>query len=246
MVFGGSRANLCKHLPYHRVLNAVNERLKAGWGDKDFTIASAFASEDNTLNNPTPLGPLPGKDLAMVMKLATVAMVMCSLVILGIVFAQSKRTPVLTTDDVALSGDRSRVRPGDDGRLPGTGGSQYTGPVPREIAWEHDVQGALRSAADGNRVVVVDVYTDWCGWCKRMDKDIYSDPQVAALGREAVFLKLNAEDQREGQRFAREHGVRGYPTTIIMDSRGRALQKEAGYMSPPAAFVQWVRQARNP
>jgi thiol-disulfide isomerase/thioredoxin len=146
----------------------------------------------------------------MVMKLATVAMAVCSLAILGIVFAQErKHAPALTTDDVVTSGDRPRVRPGDDGRPTGPGVSGYTGSVPREIAWEHDLRAALNNAEDGNRVVVVDVYTDWCGWCKKMDRDIYSDPQVAALGGDAVFLKLNAEDQGEGQRFAREAGVRG-------------------------------------
>jgi len=165
----------------------------------------------------------------MAMKIATAAMGLCALVIVAIVLVQaSKRTPVVATINT-----------------PGPGsGSQYTGPVPREIAWEHNVETALRSATNGNRVVVVDVYTDWCGWCKRMDSDIYRDPQVAALGSEAVFLKLNAEDHSEGQRFAGDHGVRGYPTTIIMDASGRALQQRAGYVSPPNAFIQWVRQAR--
>jgi len=171
----------------------------------------------------------------MVMKLASVGMALCALVILGIVVARERKSvPVMTTDGVAGSGDRSA----------GNGGSRYSGTVPREIAWEHDLQTALRSASDGNRVVVVDVYTDWCGWCKRMDQDIYGDPQVAALGREAVFLKLNAEDQSEGQRFAREHRVNGFPTTIIIDSSGRNLQTRIGYVSPASAFADWVHSAR--
>jgi thiol:disulfide interchange protein len=166
----------------------------------------------------------------MAMKLATLAMGLCALVILAIVLVQaSKKTLVPATIKTAEASSKS----------------QYSGPVPREIAWEHDVQTALRSATNGNRMVVVDVYTDWCGWCKRMDSDVYPDPQVAALGSEAVFLKLNAEDHSEGQRFAREHGVHGYPTTIIMDASGRSLDQHAGYISPPAVFVQWVHQARH-
>ena len=166
----------------------------------------------------------------MAMKLATLAMGLCALVILAIVLVQaSKKTLVPATIKSAEASSES----------------QYSGPVPREIAWEHDVQTALRSATNGNRMVVVDVYTDWCGWCKRMDSDIYPDPQVAGLGSEAVFLKLNAEDHSEGQRFAREHGVHGYPTTIIMDASGRSLDQHAGYISPPTVFVQWVHQVRH-
>jgi len=168
----------------------------------------------------------------MLMKVATAGMAICSLVIIGIVIAGQKKNT-----------SASATKPGADARETGSGASAYTGPVPRQIAWEHDLHTAITSAEDGNRVVVVDVYTSWCGWCKRMDQDIYSDPQVAALGREAVFLKLNAEDNGEGQRFAREARVRGYPTTIILDSRGRQLQQQAGYFSPAAAFIQWVHSA---
>ena len=70
-------------------------------------------------------------------------------------------------------------------------------------------------------------------------------PQVAALGSEAVFLKLNAEDHSQGQRFASDHGVRGYPTTVVMDASGRAIQQQAGYISPPSVFIQWVHRARQ-
>jgi thiol:disulfide interchange protein len=168
----------------------------------------------------------------MAMKIAAIVMGLCAVVILALILIMTgRRGPVVATVNSAGGGSSS--------------GSQYTGTVPREIVWEHDMQAALRSATDGNRVVVVDVYTDWCGWCKRMDSDVYRDQQVAALGSEAVFLKLNAEDHSEGQRFARDHGVRGFPTTIIMDASGRALQQQAGYISPPTAFVQWVHQARH-
>jgi len=182
----------------------------------------------------------------MVFKLATAGMVLCSTLILGIAFAQEKkRAPALTTDDVDLSTGRPKDVPADDERLTSPGASASVGTVPRTIAWEHDLQAALRIAADGNRVVVVDVYTDWCPQCKRMDRDIYGDPRVAALAGEAVFLKLNAEDQGEGERFADEHGINGYPTTILMDSSGRPLQSHAGVISPPAFFVQWVQNARR-
>ncbi|HKV41014.1 MAG TPA: thioredoxin family protein [Blastocatellia bacterium] len=115
--------------------------------------------------------------------------------------------------------------------------------APHEIDWEIGLNSALRSASNGNRVVVVDVYTDWCGWCKKMDETIYHSPAVAALGRDAVFLKMNAEDHGEGERFARQNGVTGYPTTILLDSSGNAIRKSVGYIASPADFIGFVKSA---
>ena len=105
------------------------------------------------------------------------------------------------------------------------------------------MRSALKTASDQNKVVVVDVYADWCGWCKRMDRTVYSDPKVAALGSEAVFLKLNAEDRGEGQQFARQNGVHGFPTTIILDRKGSVINKVTGYIGSPDKFVSLVERS---
>ncbi|MGH9824614.1 MAG: hypothetical protein ACREDR_15355, partial [Blastocatellia bacterium] len=62
--------------------------------------------------------------------------------------------------------------------------------------------------------------------------------------RDVVFLKLNAEDGGEGQRFARENGVDGYPTTFLLNSNGRPVRKQVGYISSPAEFIQMVQAVR--
>ena len=92
-------------------------------------------------------------------------------------------------------------------------------------------------------MVVVDVYTDWCVWCHRMDENIYSSSQVAALSSDVVFLKLNAEDGGEGQRFARQAGVTGFPTTFVLSGSGAVLEKAVGYVRSPSAFVAMVQRA---
>src|SRR4029077_12479238 len=46
-----------------------------------------------------------------------------------------------------------------------------------EINWR-DWNTGLAEAAASKRPVVVDVYTDWCGWCKRMEKDVYAREDV--------------------------------------------------------------------
>jgi thiol:disulfide interchange protein len=112
------------------------------------------------------------------------------------------------------------------------------------ISWEHSLRSALRTASDQNKVIVVDLYADWCGYCKRMDKTVYSDPKVAALGSEVVFLKLNADDRGEGQQFARQNRVTGLPTTIILDHRGSVVNKRTGYIGSPDQFISLVEGSK--
>jgi len=112
------------------------------------------------------------------------------------------------------------------------------------ITWERSLGSALKSASDGNKLVVVDVYADWCGWCKKMEKTIYSDPRVASLGSDVVFVKVNADDRGEGNRFAKQNHVSGLPTTIILDHNGSVVKQVAGYIGSPDKFISLVESAK--
>jgi thioredoxin-related protein len=89
------------------------------------------------------------------------------------------------------------------------------------------------------RKIFVDVYTDWCGWCKRMDRDTFADPEVAAYVKENYYaVKLNAESKRsfslEGTEMtemsvARQFGVNSYPTIIFIHEDFRKFQPVPGY-----------------
>ena len=85
-------------------------------------------------------------------------------------------------------------------------------------------------ARTSKKMVVVDVYTDWCGWCKRLDREVYSAPSIGQLvGSKFVPLKLDAEDGGEGETFAKKWKIRGYPCTVVMDSTGTVKGMFYGY-----------------
>lgn len=100
----------------------------------------------------------------------------------------------------------------------------------------------LREAGTSGRPVLVDVYTDWCGWCKRMDRDVYSRADVQDyLARKFVTVKLDAESNAaaryEGRAYtsrtlAARFGVTGYPTTLFLSAKGAQLGNVPGYSSP--------------
>lgn len=171
--------------------------------------------------------------------------VIASIAICALTSAQSshaKRTPVLTNDDLG-SAPREVVR------VPAEAEPKPAKPRDPEVArgsitWQRDLHRAFDVAKAEGKLIVVDVYTDWCGWCKKMDKTVYSDPGIVALSRQQVFVKVNAEDGGQGQTFAQEMRVKGYPTTIILDGNGRVLNIAEGYIASPQAFAGLVQEAR--
>jgi len=107
-----------------------------------------------------------------------------------------------------------------------------------KLHWVRFDEGMVQ-AQRSNKKILIDVYTTWCVWCKRMDQNTYSDDSLAAyLGRHYVLVKLNAESQSElsykGQRvsemqLAREFGVNGYPTTVFLKANGDPITSFPGY-----------------
>jgi thiol:disulfide interchange protein len=98
------------------------------------------------------------------------------------------------------------------------------------IKWETDYQTALQKAAQSNKPIVVDLYTVWCHWCKKLDEDVWSDNDIVAFSKGQVYLKLNAEESEDGRRLAEKFKVRGYPTVVILNHKGEEINKIIGYM----------------
>lgn len=48
----------------------------------------------------------------------------------------------------------------------------------KAIDWERDYENALTRAKKENKLVIVNVYTDWCGQCRRMDKETFANREV--------------------------------------------------------------------
>lgn len=62
-----------------------------------------------------------------------------------------------------------------------------------KIKW-HTIEEAIQLASQEPRVIVIDVYTDWCGWCKRMDATTFSDSEVVEFMNKQFYpVKLNAQ-----------------------------------------------------
>ncbi len=87
---------------------------------------------------------------------------------------------------------------------------------------------ALARARGENRLLLVDVYTDWCGWCKKMDREVFADDRVARAARSFVAVRVNAE--KGGEKVAQRYDVQGYPTILFVDGSGKIVKRIDGYV----------------
>ena len=97
-----------------------------------------------------------------------------------------------------------------------------------------EFENALKSAKEQNKKVIVDVYTGWCGWCKKMDKDTYSNSDIKdIIEDDFIYVKLDAESsamntykgkQYSGADLAALFQVSGFPTHVFLEPDGSVIE----------------------
>ena len=113
----------------------------------------------------------------------------------------------------------------------------------KEVPWAKSFSAAKATAIGYHRLVMVDFYTDWCGWCKKLDTTTYEDNAFAQAAEQVVPVKVNAE--KEGITEARKYGVKVYPTILFIDpSNGKVVSTISGYL-PTGPFLTEIDVANT-
>lgn len=103
---------------------------------------------------------------------------------------------------------------------------------------------ALKAAKQEKKLVFIDFYTDWCGPCKKMAREVFPQKMVGDfMNAKFVNLKLNAE--QEGKELAARYKVSAYPTFIVLDAAGKVVTELKGSMDAQA-FIQKLGGQLNP
>jgi len=125
------------------------------------------------------------------------------------------------------------------------------------IKWK-SIEEAMEANKTDQKKFFVDVYTDWCGWCKVMDKKTFTDPKVAAyINQNFHPVKLNAEQKdpltiqgkeynfvKSGRRGIHEYaynilgGRAGYPTMVYLDENMEPILRSPGYKKPDQLLAE--------
>ncbi|WNJ16133.1 DUF255 domain-containing protein [Pontibacter sp. G13] len=106
-------------------------------------------------------------------------------------------------------------------------------------------QEALDKAKAERKLIFMDAFTTWCGPCKAMARNTFTDAKVGDMfNKEFINVKMDME-RGEGPDIARQYQVSAYPTFLFINHRGEIVHKGLGYM-PPAKFMDEARKALDP
>jgi thioredoxin-related protein len=122
-----------------------------------------------------------------------------------------------------------------------------------KIEWL-SIDEALERSKTEPRVIFVDVYTTWCGWCKVMDRKTFANPSVIEYVNENYYaVKMNAENQDKFEfkgeqttnaQLARTFRISGYPTVVLINDKFTKFTPRAGFRGPED-FIELLKQHKE-
>lgn len=115
------------------------------------------------------------------------------------------------------------------------------------VTWLTDAAKAQAQAKAEKKLVLLDFTgSDWCGWCIKLNKEVFSQPEFAEYAQKNLVCvevdfpnkkKLSAEQKKANDALAAKYKIEGYPTIIVLDGEGKKVG-ELNYMKGgPKAFI---------
>ena len=121
--------------------------------------------------------------------------------------------------------------------------------------WGEDFAAAQKAAAVGDKYILLAFSgSDWCGWCVKMDKEVYSDKKFIRAAKKDFELVLIDSPQdksilsplakKQNPGLLKKYGIRGFPCSILVHPDGTEAKRFGGYQrGGPEAFLQALKDA---
>ncbi len=125
-----------------------------------------------------------------------------------------------------------------------------------ESGWLTDYKQAQQQAKANNKILLLDFTgSDWCGWCKKFDREVLLKPEFKDFARDnLVVVELDfprgkpqtAELRKQNRELAQKYEIVGFPTIVVLSADGQELWRYPGYFPDgPAAFIAELQKLRK-
>ena len=190
----------------------------------------------------------------------------------GIRFSQSRRrpreSPLQFVEQVKIRQGAKRLAP--HGKLPEAASVKSINktlgatiallllavyPASAKPGWLTDFKQAQDEARSNKKLLLLDFTgSDWCGWCIRLEKEVFSKPDFKEYATKNLVLleldfprgkQLSAAERQQNEGLATKFGIQGFPTIVVLDGDGKKVG-ELGYMpGGPSAFIAELDKLRK-
>ncbi len=121
--------------------------------------------------------------------------------------------------------------------------------------WSSDFAAAKKEAAESKKDLLIDFTgSDWCGWCIKLNKEVFSqEPFKAGVKDKFVLVeldypqdksKLSAETLKQNEELQKKYPVQGYPTILLTDADGKPFAVTGYEAGGPEAYVKHLDELR--
>ena len=122
--------------------------------------------------------------------------------------------------------------------------------------WLDNQPKALEQAKASKKLVLMDFTgSDWCGWCMKMDKEVFATPEFKDYAKDhLVLVELDYPHQKyiapqtkqQNEKLAKDYNVEGFPTMIVLDADGKKIKEFGGYQAGGAkAFIAELEKLKS-
>ena len=96
---------------------------------------------------------------------------------------------------------------------------------------DSDFKTILAKAKTEKKLIFLDAYAAWCGPCKLMERNVFTDANVADYYNKNFINAHFDMEKGEGRELAAKYGIRSYPTLLFLNGEGEVVGKELGYLN---------------
>lgn len=129
-------------------------------------------------------------------------------------------------------------------------------PLAHAGLWTDDYAGALAQAKAENRFVLLDFTgSDWCGWCKRLEREVFSKDDFKKYAKANLVcvtldfprgFELKKKVAAQNEKLSNDYEVMGYPTIVLLDPNGKTIGRTGYQPGGAKAYVEHLETFIEP
>ena len=118
--------------------------------------------------------------------------------------------------------------------------------------WLTDFDKAKKEAAEKSLPILADFSgSDWCGWCIKLDKEVFSQKEFKAFAKDRVVLfladfprakELKAETKAQNEQLNKTYGIKGIPAVLLLDADGKVIARTGYRRGGAGAYVDHLKK----